>query len=221
MGDAIAYQVTESTREVYDAIHHEYAAALSVLAAEAGPDAPLCVLAHSLGSVVTSNFFYDLQAERLSPGRELLAARVREALGPTPLARGETLTWLYTLGSPIALYTLRYPSRDLDRPIAVPDPAQVELPGEWVNFIDRDDLAAYPLKPLSDAYDQAVRQDRAVAVGPLLAWRSPLAHPFYWTSEAVMAPIADALAEGWRALNDPTARPMASVASRRLGSARR
>jgi len=37
-------------------------------------------------------------------------------IGNTPLERGETLTLLYTLGSPIAIWSLRYP--DFGVPIA-------------------------------------------------------------------------------------------------------
>ena len=35
----------------------------NALAQEAGPDAPLCVIAHSLGTIIASNYIYDLQVD--------------------------------------------------------------------------------------------------------------------------------------------------------------
>ena len=50
--DAIAYQPAVSERTAYDAIHREVAATLARLADRAGPRAPLCIIAHSLGTVI-------------------------------------------------------------------------------------------------------------------------------------------------------------------------
>src|SRR2546423_2755485 len=58
IGDAVAYQINSSDRTLYDSVHAVVAETMSDLAAEAGKDAPLFVIAHSLGTVVASNFFY-------------------------------------------------------------------------------------------------------------------------------------------------------------------
>jgi hypothetical protein len=180
--DAIAYQVSPRDRKVYDAVHAVFATTLHALAAEAGPGAPLCVLSHSLGTVIASNYLYDLQVKR--PQGELPDPVVEE-MGDTPLERGETLSLLFTLGSPLALWSLRWP--DFGRPIRVP--------GRWVNFYDRDDVIGWPLKTLNDAYREAVTEDREVNVGPI--WRSwnPASHSCYFLDRSVIDPIARAVYE--------------------------
>lgn len=203
MGDAIAYQITPASREIYDQIHRGYADALRGLARAAGGDAPLCVLAHSFGTIVSSDFFYDRETEQRT-GRAVAPFHRR---ADTPLERGETLNWLYTMGSPMALWSLRYPAATLDAPIAVPAPPMraADLGGEWVNIVDDDDLFAWPLRPLGPEYATAV-SDRRVKVnaGPL--GPTPLVHPYYWADRAVMAPIAERLADAWTALQQRAGR---------------
>src|SRR5207249_433824 len=176
--DAIAYQPAVSERTAYDAIHREVAATLARLAERAGPRAPLCIIAHSLGTVIASNYVYDLCKRRKS----YLSASVRSCINGTPVERGETLSLLYTLGSPIALWSLRYPSfgepiRFPHRQLAVHHPG---LQPRWLNFYDPDDVIGYPLKPLNPRYRAAVTEDRAVNVGSWLTSWNPLSHVGYW-----------------------------------------
>jgi len=198
-GDAIAYQPTPGERDVYDAVHKILARALRKLADQGCADAPLCVIAHSLGTVIASNYIYDLQAGK--PPKT-----VREVAGDTALEAGRTLTLLYTLGSPIAIWSLRY--REFGRPIQVPpsnyDPRLAELAGqcEWVNFYDKDDVIGYPLKTLNDAYALAVTRDVQVNIGGLFASWTPTSHTHYATDSNVTKPIAQSLAKLWHAAND-------------------
>jgi hypothetical protein len=201
-GDAIAYQPAPKERAAYEAVHERVAEHLAALAGRAGPAAPLCVLAHSLGTVIASNYFYDLQAD---PRRRLVAPKVRRAMGLTPLEKGETFTSLYTFGSPIALWSLRY--ADFGRPIAVPSPrlgdhhpALVKV-AEWVNFYDEDDVIGYPLRTLNAAYRDAVKEDKLVNAGGLFSSWNPLSHNRYWTDNDMTKPIANGLARVWRAVN--------------------
>ncbi|MCP3137010.1 hypothetical protein [Pyxidicoccus xibeiensis] len=202
VGDIIAYQSNPADPDVYTDIHRKVAEALGRLRARAGDDAPLCVISHSLGSVIASNYFYDLQARRLD-GRDIIESSVLAAQGDSPLERGETLSRFYTLGTPMALWSLRYRNSALDRPVQVPAPELEQhhpgLGGEWLNFHDDDDVFAWPLQPLSDAYHDLV-EDRAVSLkGPLFSW-TPLVHPFYWSDDSVMGPIGESLAEAWEQL---------------------
>ena len=191
IGDIIAYQPSGSARANYDAVQGILAESLGRLAARAGGEAPLCVLAHSYGSIIASDFFYDLE-QGLRSG------------GPTPLEQGRTLSHFYTMGSPIALWALRY-SGELDRPLTVPA-ATLEryhpgLRGEWVNFYDDDDVIAYPLRGLGRAYAEAVTRDTKVRLEvPPVSW-SPLCHPYYWSDDSVILPISRALARAWEQLS--------------------
>ncbi|NJP98535.1 hypothetical protein HCN51_55500 [Nonomuraea sp. FMUSA5-5] len=202
-GDIIAYD-RQRNEANYVAAHESLARALARLAEKAGDAAPLCVLAHSFGSVLVSDYVYD-QQETLR-GRKLVPDRVRAAMGTSALARGETLAWLYTMGSPLALWSLRYPDATLDRPLDFPGPdiagRRTALQSEWVNFHDPDDVAAYPLRPLGPAYEQQVTMDGAIEVrGPWPPFQTPLVHPFYWTDGTLMEAVGRSLAKGWRHLN--------------------
>lgn len=185
LGDVIAYQVAESSDVNYDAIHAPLDDALANLAKRA-PDAPLCVIAHSLGTVIASDHFYDLQK----------AGRKKSKPKPsTALERGETLTWFYTLGSPIALWMVRYP--EFDAPIRLPGrtrSAATKRAAQWVNFYDPDDIVAYPLRDLNAHHREAVDRDQAVHVGPPLLGRTPVSHVAYFNSRKIMRSIAEGLA---------------------------
>jgi len=205
-GDAIAYQPTPSDRQIYDGIHTIFAEALNRLADRAGANAPLLVIAHSLGTVISSNYFYDLH-QQLHTGslKAYIGSSVMEKLGDTPLERGETFSHFYTLGSPIAIWGLRYDNPLFGRPISVPSPRlkdhYPDLAGGWFNFYDEDDIIGYPLKTLNDEYKKAVKKDIMVNAGGLLSSWTPASHTEYWTDNDVTIPIARELAKAWEILN--------------------
>jgi hypothetical protein len=197
LGDAIAYQPSDHDRHAYETIHGILAATLHDLAQAAGPDAPLIIIAHSLGGIITSNFIWDLQ-HTITPDV------VRAQMGDTPLERGETLTAFYTLGCAFPLWALRF--KDFGAPIAVPAPDLARhhptLTGEWVNYYDRDDVFGYPLKPINDAYAQVVTEDREVNVGRFYESWNPLSHLAYWRDNDVIRPLAAAVGRVVKALPD-------------------
>ena len=196
-GDAIAYQPSPQGRELYDTVHAEMARSLRKLAGRAGDRAPLCVIAHSLGSIIASNYVYDLQQ---LPQRDLVAASVHDEMGDTPLERGETFTGFYTMGGPLALWSLCYP--DLGKAIRVPSPQLAQhhpnVEGEWSNFYDKDDVIGYPIKNLNPSYEAAVTCDLPVNVGGLLGHWNPMSHNGYWTDNDVTKPIAGSLVRLWQ-----------------------
>lgn len=200
LGDGIAYQPLPDRRMVYDAVHQVFADTLHQLASEAGADAPLAVIAHSLGTVITSNYFYDLQTH--FDQYPIIPLNIRERIGDTPLERGETLALLHTLGSPLAVWSLRY--GDFGQPIRFPAPQlgshYPDLPTEWLNLYDADDVIGYPLKTLNDAYRQVVTADRAINTGNWLESWNPLSHVAYWGDKDVHQPIADGILRLWQAL---------------------
>lgn len=209
VADAIAYQITPSNRSVYDAIHAEFAQTLHELAGDAGGDAPLCVIAHSLGSVIASNYFYDLQMEQadltkpVTQRKQRVPHAVQERRGDSPLEYGKTLTHMFTLGSPIALWSLRY--EDFDRPISVPAPTLREyypnLVGKWLNIYDRDDVVAFPLKKLNDAYDAVITQDVDLNVGTWTTSWNPLSHVEYWVDKQVLDILVGEIVQVWKVIN--------------------
>lgn len=189
LADAIAYQRSPSQKNFYKKIHTKIDEKLFELSQEIeDEEAPLCIIAHSLGTVITSNHFYDLQQGK----------RMADPL-ENPLVRGETLTLFYTMGSPIALWSISYD--EFDRPIEVPAKRiQERYPntGEWINFYDKDDIVGYPLQPL---YGSQYVKDRQSAVSGILTGWNPLSHNQYWTARQVINPIVDGLIRTWITIN--------------------
>lgn len=200
VADAIAYQITPHDRHIYDRIHTIYAETLSELADIAGPTAPLCVVAHSLGTIVSSNFFYDIQVDAADSEAP---ATVRDHMQHSPLEGGETLTLFYTLGCPLPLWSLRH--ENFGFPINVPDPRLVRhypsLWGEWLNIYDKDDVIGYPLKTLNDFYEMVVTDDIETNIGSMATSWNPLSHLDYWTDPDAVDPIAEGLIRVWRVVN--------------------
>ena len=195
--DAIAYQPAPRERDIYERVHQVLADTLRELSAAAGPAAPLVVIAHSLGTVIASNYIYDVQSHGK---KKTIPPSVLKRMGPSPLERLETLASFFTLGSPLALWSLRY--RDFGKPIRVPSPSlgkyAPNAAGGWVNFYDQDDVIGYPLRTINAAYKDAVREDRAVNVGGLLSSWNPISHVEYWTDDDVLNPVGDELADLWK-----------------------
>lgn len=204
--DVIAYQPIPGNRVSYDRIHNYVSEHITALAERAGANAPLCVIAHSLGTVVASNYLWDLQHIERNRNITLVAAQAEQRVD-SALEKGETLAHFYTLGSPLALWGLRWSESEVPfgMPITFPAPTLKDhhprLSGEWINFYDRDDIIAYPLRPLNGVYRQMVTEDREVNVGKIGANLTPISHMGYWKSEKVQRPIAQALAKTWKIIN--------------------
>jgi hypothetical protein len=197
-GDAIAYQPSDNPNPNYIKVHETVARALQKLSRNAGADAPLFIVAHSLGTVITSNYFYDLQ---YIPHK--IHNSVKQEMHETPLEKGETLAGFYSLGSPLALWSLRY--SDFDKPISVPSPNLENyypyFSGGWINMYDKDDVFGYPLKPLNDAYDKAIAQEFEINSGNMINSWTPLSHMYYFKTKDIIKQIGDDLAECWKKIN--------------------
>ncbi|MEK3734872.1 MULTISPECIES: chemotaxis protein [Paenibacillus] len=195
LADAVAYQPVEGDAQNYEEVHSTLSAALHRLSLAAGPTAPLCVISHSLGTVIASNFFYDLQFS--SRGKRLV-------INPeAPIEKGETLAFFYSLGTTLPLWSLRY--RDFDQPIRVPsDHLKLHhrrLEGEWINFYDKDDILGYPLQGVDPAYKETVRKDVEVNAGHWLTSWNPLSHRGYFSNPTIIRHISSTLAAAWNKVN--------------------
>lgn len=200
-GDAIAYQITEGDRRIYDEIHKTIAKSIDKLSHLAGDTAPLCIIAHSLGSVIASNYIYDLQNH--SDTKKLINEEIFNIINDTPIERGETFCKFFSLGSPLAIWSLRY--KNFGLPISIPSPKFKEyypnIEGEWINYYDKDDIIGYPLKPLNSEYQKAVTHDIEINVGNFLSSWNPASHMGYWNDNDVVYPIARSLARLWLDIN--------------------
>ncbi|WP_100013027.1 chemotaxis protein [Lentibacillus sediminis] len=198
LADAIAYQPASAANQNYDKVHAYLSQCFSSLQKKAGPHAPLCVISHSLGSVVATNYFYDLQKKQNNIGK-----LTRRYMDDTPLEKGQTLTLFYSMGSPLALWSLRF--NNFGEPISVPAPSIKKyyptIDGEWLNFYDRDDILAYPLKGLNNKYQKAVTKDVEVNAGGFLTSWNPFSHIKYDTNNSAIDLIVDGLVRTWHNVN--------------------
>ena len=176
VSDIIGYQHPETRTAVHAAIGRT----LKEMAQQLPPDTgkvPLTVIAHSLGTVITSDYIWD-QTKQRGAGRGFHDRWMLENL--------------FTVGSPMALFSLRFGG-----PEAFSKPIVMETArGRWMNLFDRDDPVGMPLKPLNEAYDRAVFKDVDVQAGFYL-W----SHLRYFTHSKVLELISHKLALDWIASN--------------------
>lgn len=188
-GDAIAYHRDEHPLGARVAIHDIISNHLAHLHQRLDDGtAPLVIIAHSLGGQIISDYIWDRQhhGEGVDSRRDV-----------------PTLAGLITFGCPIPLFSLAY---DVPVPIELPGPVThptLRKVARWLNFLDRDDVVAWPLKPLyarhldalSPAQQETVSriEDREIDVGgPITRW-NPASHEAYWTDDDFILPVADYL----------------------------
>ncbi|MEO0535322.1 MAG: hypothetical protein AAF215_15805 [Cyanobacteria bacterium P01_A01_bin.123] len=196
LADSIAYQPTSSASDsdvhIYEDVHRVFGETLSELANKAGENAPLCIIGHSMGAAIASNYIWDMQHNKFPANSN-----------NNPLEQGKTLSALYTFGSQIPFWAMRFEGFGV--PIQIPSPELTthhpNAQGEWINFYDRDDLLGYPIQSINQAYKAAVTHEYEVKVGNLLTGWNTFSHNGYWTSKNVTRPIASSLARLWQQVN--------------------
>ena len=192
LGDAIAYSRLRDGSGKYTQIQEAFAKALENLSQEVAKDgpnvrAPLTVLAHSLGTVIatgTIDYLRHPQTEDSFPGNL-------------------DLKHLFTFGSPIALYGLRYGLGNFNQPTEVPD---------WQNFYYRQDIVAYPLTPLNGPWSTSVTDVALSSWSGFGPWRNLVrglqsmipvlnlaSHSWYFTDGQMLRVIGRALVDEWLA----------------------
>ncbi|NVJ48978.1 MAG: hypothetical protein HWE13_12925 [Gammaproteobacteria bacterium] len=142
---------------------------------------PLVVLAHSFGSIIMQDY---------------IRTQLNEGAGNSNFEGMRNLVGYITFGSPLAIYVRHH--EDLHSPVPVSGSALPEdfaVRSKWLNFYDKDDIVAYPLKGLNDAYNKAVHADYEINVGnPATSW-NPACHNGYWEDKDFIKPVAKFLGE--------------------------
>ena len=187
LSDAASYRKISSrgADQTYGLVHARVKAVIKELASEVGPDAPLIIIAHSLGGHVMSNYIYDMQ-KAIFKGK---------SGAPTAMERMQTISRIVTFGCNIPVFVFAYPEEGVT-PIRYPGtglPAAQQVKPWWVNYYDRDDVLGFPLAATSPKYkdmaDNNELFDGAVNVGSILTSWNPVSHNAYWKDEDVYRPI--------------------------------
>jgi hypothetical protein len=199
-GDTLAYQPSEGRKELYMEVHRTMAESFETLAEKAGSEAPLCVIAHSVGSVVAHNYLYDMQHEGTRAGESEDALADLE----TALERGETLALFVTYGNPLAIWRLRF--GDEYKSIRFPGNALEErypaVQPKWLNIYDENDVLGYPISRLTERYKEMAEdgylEDREMDVGKWYKSWNPLSHKGYLRDESSLDELAGFIADIWQ-----------------------
>ena len=201
-GDAIAYQRVPSGRNrnrtnYYSLFHRSIKNGLKNLRRRLGGDKPLIVIAHSLGSVIMSNYIWDAQK-----------GNQKGKIKGTPFERLETLSGFITFGSTIPLFALaynqrqniRFPPENIKKYFPNASSNRVKRAVKWINFFDADDVLGYPIRHLGPSYKMV--QDKEINVGGLFTFWNPVSHAEYWTDNDFTAPVAEAIEGVFRLLSE-------------------
>lgn len=187
MNLGLAYNRSENTG-LYQAIHNRISESMKKLATHRHIDTektPLVLMAHSFGSVIMSHYIQDIRNASSETGKQHQMSEFE---------RFETLAGVITCGSPLAIYdslTERLPS-----PISKVGSQLNEGLRErvkWLNFYDKDDVVAYPMKNISQEYSEAVSGDFEINVGSAATSWNPACHTGYWEDKDFFRPVANYL----------------------------
>lgn len=166
--DIVAYRNKVNYRQIHSCVEE----GVRELGAGTAPFG-ITFISHSLGTVISSDFVYDAQ-EGLNNRTKVFRC-----------------SNFFTLGSPLALFSLQCGPEGFSKPITIEDER-----GRWVNILDPDDPIAYKLKGLNDAYDKAVSADCEVNMGLF-----GISHLKYWDNRVVHRIIVRKLAIDWISAN--------------------
>jgi len=169
LGDPASYLAGyfKGGQPAYDDIHEKVRFTLGKLerTLRSKLPVPLMVLAHSLGSIIMSNYIWDEQTGK--------------GISKTSFERTETLTSFITYGSNIPLFLpprsdiecIRFPLKSL--------PKEYKKSAQWVNVYDPDDVLGYPLDTIWTKRNGTKIKDVTINAGVWPLSETPLSHTFY------------------------------------------
>jgi len=194
LADVIAYQKTfeksdlnkkqkdkYGDRGIYFLIQQRISDAVKKLKDAYGENVPIVMIGHSLGSVMMLNYIHDMQ-------KDTVVKIVRNWNYEDSL----NLVGLVTMGSPLALWLLRFNEfgKAVKFPLQTTEQKYLES-AKWYNFFDPEDILAYPLKKLNDTYiELTALEDIKIDVGNIFSSWTPLSHNGYFKSLEIMEFIA-------------------------------
>ena len=159
---------------------------------EAGQqEIPVIVLAQSLGCQVISSYIWDAQQTSATAG-VWSVPRADGVVDKSPkdnFRRMRSLQRLYTTGCNIPIFVSGHKKIEA---ISPPVPSF-----KWYNFFDEDDVLGWPLRPLSQSYDNLVEDISINAgggvIGTIVKSWNPFSHGQYWTDSEVIGHLSSTI----------------------------
>lgn len=171
IGDAIAYQPTDgasSYGKIHERIDDVFADAYDFV----GEEGSVVVVAHSLGSIIVSNYIWDVQNPS-SSGNRIFKASLEGSKAVDKIKE------FMTFGCPLLLYSIKY--QDGGSPIKV---------AKWTNVYTPSDVVGYPLKNINEKYNTPSITDVPMNVGSLWSRFTPLSHGNYMDDKGIVNLVA-------------------------------
>jgi len=128
-------------------------------------DYELTFIAHSLGTIVLSDF--------------LTIAKKNNQFFNNKIIN------IFTFGSPLAIWSLK--SNLVSK--VKPEIFYNREIGTWTNILDDDDIIAYPLKPMNQDFNECVDIDYITEIGKIYKPGVFFSHISYWTDNNSLFPI--------------------------------
>lgn len=180
--DGVGSKYTQVQKIVLDS----FVGAFGALGSQGGP---VIVVGYSLGGQVISNYLWDASRPN---GASVGIWQTQPAAIPAGstfdgFARGRTIKRFFTCGCNIPIFVSGH---DVIEPIPKPN-----REFEWHNYFDEDDVLGWPLQPLSDGYNNLVKDHEINAGGswiesPVVSW-NPLSHTAYLKDGDFIEPISN------------------------------
>ncbi|WP_171098769.1 MULTISPECIES: hypothetical protein [unclassified Ruegeria] len=198
LSDAASYRKTSDGNDaIYENIHAEIDRVMEDVRRAVGNNAPVLLLAHSLGGHIMSNYIYDHQNHLRKTGQTLFNSPVRNM---------QTVAGIMTFGCNIPIFLFAYPESQIF-PIEPPRsavPPAMRFKTWWYNFYDKHDVLGFPLRDCADRYDALVasKQLRDVPInsGNIFTSWNPLSHNGYWKDPDFYEPVSRMIKNMLRAL---------------------
>lgn len=197
IADLINYRGGHSfDSNAYKKTHEAVYNSISEMQSRVDENAPLCILASSMGTEIINNHIWDRQQWGLKN------PDTTDPFASTPFEKMQTLMGLFTLGNNIPIFASAYKIEDL-KPISFPGIAlsnNHKAHSLWENIYDKHDPMGYPIKFINNNYRHANVQDVQMNVGGLLTGWNLSSHLRYWNSRRLRKHLARKISDVWKAL---------------------
>jgi hypothetical protein len=147
-------------------------------------DAPMIVLAHSLGGHVISNHIWDSQ----HPEKSMNAG--------VEFPMTDRIAALVTFGCNIPIFNFALAFKDIE---AIKRPSGQLTPNKrpkawWQNFYDFNDVLGFPLAQTGKGYETLAKAgelvDNSINAGSIFTSWNPFSHSGYWADEDLAKPVS-------------------------------
>ena len=203
-GDAAALEHHSTKKNSpYNLIQERIKNQLKSASDECGLDAPIIIVAQSLGCQVISNYIWDAQNPTPSCGIFHHNKRLKNSTSSLgKFQKFSNLKHLITTGCNIPIFLAGFDPKEI-KPINISDG---NYNFTWENYYDKDDSFGFPLKALSQSYkDSGITDHKINSFGSgflnFIKSFTVFSHTNYWRDERILRAITKRIKQQKKELN--------------------